>query len=209
MRALLGVAVVVAALGCKHQETSTPSTPAKPAPQPARNDLDALWALAPPQAEVGVVVSAHGLAMLDRALATVRTRSPELVAELQRRLGAGELTPASFGLAVDRAVAVFATDRHVVVMPVADRKQLAARLHSELACATVDGRLACATSEPLLDVLGKGTLRVADLGEHGDIEVALAPAHESLRISAVAQLTPGTLVAHAAIANVPAKLLAA
>jgi hypothetical protein len=184
--------------------------PPAPKPQPPRvlhAEQDALWALAPAGAEVGLVASADGVAAIDHTLANLRdvVHTPKLRFVLDG-LGTDDLTLANFGLAPDHPTALFMAGDEIVVLPVADRERLAARLgrsHGGLPCTTVGGKLACATSAGLLASLGNGKLGIGELGQRGDVEVAIAPRDDEVRLLGAAELAPGTAVVHAAITHVP------
>jgi len=213
MRAWVVVAVVAAA--CSKREPNRAVVPVSPAPprqvasSPA--ELDALWALAPSGTQIGAVASADGLDALERRVQDARTilrELPAVVTRFEALFGTTDLTRAGFGLPRGRAIAMFITGDAAVVLPVADREKLGARLHAQLACKEVAGRLACATAASALETLGSGKLGVADVGERGDIEVVIAFRGTPVHASVVAQFSPGTAIVHGAIANISTEAIA-
>jgi hypothetical protein len=223
--AALSVAASATLVACKKD-----STPAGPRAPSSTADQDALWALAPEGARVGVIASAHGLAMLERgalALEALIDSAPELepvrhqLAQALSTVGAAELRLREFGLDPRGGAAMFLVGESdgVAILPVADRDVFLAKVrgrrgadHDELGnstCKTVSGRYICARRPELFAKLGRGdliaTLRAA--GARGDLEIVareLGP--EIPTFSVVAQLERGAVVVRGAVAGMPSSV---
>jgi hypothetical protein len=104
----------------------------KPGPSPG--DADALWALAPEGAKIGIVARPRALAMLERGWKDVHAfvqKAPEL-ATVSRQLddklveltGIADLKLADYGLTADKAAAYFVVgpSQGVVIVPLANRE---------------------------------------------------------------------------------------
>jgi hypothetical protein len=183
MRRLLCALLVVA--GCekaKHVDST--------------KQADALWALAPANMQIGIVVTPRGVGMLDHAWQDIRTfmrTAPELApaatkldAALQLKTGSSELSLAGAGLTADKGAAVFVIDEHhtIVIFPLADRDTFLARVHvqrgsgavdrlaDDFVCKRIKGVYACGDTEQVIDAIG--TLKSPPhLDARGDIEVVV------------------------------------
>jgi hypothetical protein len=197
----------------------------KPGPSPG--DADALWALAPEGATIGIVARPRALAMLQQGWQDVHAfvqKAPELATvsrELDEKLveltGIADLKLADYGLTADKAAAYFGLGprQGVVIVPLADRDAFLAKVHGTKGsaadtvkhgtCKTVQGLYACASSEALLATLGKGKLR-DKLQARGDIELVAenVPGMSFTSAALAAQLEPGTVIVRGTLRGVPA-----
>jgi hypothetical protein len=197
---------------------------------PATKDLDALWALAPEGATLGIVASPRGTAMLERtalAVQAVLAGAPEIApfrGELEQTLkemiGTAKPTLAALGLTRDRGFALFVVDtRTVAILPVTDRNKFVAMMHGVKAadgdlvaghvCKTVKGRYVCAEDRALLARLGTGgaglIAALASAGARGDLEFASAhfAGPDGPGLAAVAQIDPGAIVVRGSVTGLP------
>jgi len=197
------------------------------APPVARTgaEADALWALAPPGAQGGVVVTAHGITELEKAFVRLRgeiATYPELAAArgqlaALRWIGLdGDRRLADIGLTADQGFAMFGTARDaLMILPVVDRQKFVTAIHGTstgdvdllfgVTCRQLAQRYACAKDPALFEGLAKGSL-VGKLaaGGRGDVEIwmsgaALDKAVDGLSIAAV--LDDGVLDVHAYVAT--------
>jgi acetyl esterase/lipase len=231
MRALWVVGLVVV-IGCKQTApvpvASAPRVAKSPAAPAAPDERDLLWALAPEGATLGLVVSPHGVAMLERGAVAVQEllgSSPdfasihgELMRGLLRVLGSMNPTLTGFGMIHDQGFAVFVVDddQLALVLPVGDRDRFLAAMHGSKGadgdvvgswvCKTLNGRYVCVQRRGVLGKLGRGGLdamrRIA--GARGDIEVAgrgfLEPLSQS--IIAAAELQRGAVIVRGTLGGV-------
>ncbi len=184
MRSLLCALLVVA--GCEKAKHEDPTKQA-----------DALWALAPANMQLGIVVTPHGVGMLDHAWQDIHTfmrTAPELApysAKLDAMLTAGtgstDLSLARAGLTAAKGAAIFMIDRKqgLFVVPLADRGKFLATVHgqkgsgeidhwADFVCKPVKGVYACGNNEQVIDKLGTG--KAPHLDARGDVELDLGPA---------------------------------
>ena len=221
MRRLLCALLVVA--GCekaKHQDST--------------KQADALWALAPANMQIGIVITPRGVGMLDHAWQDIRTfmhTAPELApaaakldAVLQLKTGSTDISLASAGLTADKGAAMFVIDEHhsIVVLPLADRDKLLARVHvqrgsgavdrlaDDFVCKPIKGVYACGDTEQVVDAIG--TLKTPPHPDtRGDVEVVVEKGPMSGPLGttmAALQLERGGFVARATIHDVPGPLAA-
>jgi acetyl esterase/lipase len=225
------VAGLVLVLGCS---SATP-VPARKAPAVAApaapavpDERDLLWALAPEGAALGVVVSPHGVAMIERAAASAQellTSSADFAAlqadvmhGLMGVLGTPNPTLAGFGLNHDRGFALFVVDdgQIVMVLPVGDRNRFVTALQGSKgadgdvvgswACQTIDGRYVCAQRRGLFAKLGRGGLDAVrrSAGARGEIEIAgrggIEPVGRSF--AAAAELDRGAVIVRGTVDGV-------
>lgn len=239
MRAhLFPVALAATVLGCG-KGTPKPVAPAAPAPTSAPlarsfADLDNLWALAPADSTLGIVVSPIAVARLEAGLADIDAlfgSAPELAVykteldkQLTEILGTATPTLAAAGLSHDKGAALFVVKgvvEPVVILPVADHAKFLAMTKGTTGadgvdtvgasrCKTVKAVYACAQDASLLDRLGtgKGELRtrlVEVAGERGDIEaVGALPFGPQAAVAAAVQLERGTITVRGAVSGLPA-----
>lgn len=213
--------VLVAALGCK-----------KAAPTHTRTTAaaDALWALGPEHAQLGIVVTPRALELIEGAglrLQALVDGAPELAMVkdqlaplLQRTLGGPFTGLADLGLDKSRGLAWFidASGEPIVALPIADRAKLAKLTGQELGadptklgpmtCKAVGAAQVCTQKAELLATVGKGTLppAITALGVRGDIEVA--GVDEALAGAVVVQPERGEFVAHFAVTGAPSEVTA-
>ena len=186
----------------------------------ASHEADALWALAPDRTELAIVMGPHGLDLALRGIAAFAElgKTPDFSARkvgidavVTALLGAPGARPADVGIAPERGLAIFVVDAgRLAALPVVDRdKWLAANggtrgkdadfVNGNI-CKPLRGSYVCASSEALLDRLGKGDLRgkAALAGGRGDVEL-YAPAVALLGgtgdIAITATLEPGAIAA--------------
>ena len=184
----------------------------------AAADTDALWALAPDQTEIGVVVSGHGMGLALHGITAIKelanlpdfAGSRELIeSALTAFVGLPGENPAEQGITTDRGFALFVTrDGLLAILPVTDRDKFVASVHGKRgsdadevqgdSCKSLRGRYVCATSPAMFARLGKGSLsgKVAIAGGRGDIEV-FAPGFRLLGgsgdLAIAAELERGTV----------------
>jgi type IV pilus assembly protein PilA len=198
------VAAVAAALavGCKQESKAPAADPAAGAPVQA-DSTDPLWALAPADVDVALVIADRAAASVQTGLVTVvhaLEQSPvtaQLAREIRESLTVAgidlldQAKLAAVGIDLGRGAAFFMSKTGpVAVLPVGDRAKLVAavggkseagvdRLKSDMVCKDLAGRYACATQAALLDQLGKGgSSPVASWPAElrGHIEVYASPA---------------------------------
>jgi hypothetical protein len=215
MKSFVVVGVALSLAACHKQSASGPSAQLPSAPA-STSDVDALWALAPDGATMGIVVSPRGLTMAEHAWQDIMSfvksvpelapSMPKLQQALQKELGTPTLSLAAVGLVPSKGLATFGItkDSTVLILPVGDRDKFLAVARGtkgpdfdtlgKLKCKTVRGLYACAQEPARLDTLGKGKLqpRLAEAGARGDIEVA--GTIDSTRFAIVAQLARGAFV---------------
>lgn len=221
-------AMASACAGDPPKAAPPPKRPAPPSSSFTTTELDALWALAPETARLGVVVAPSGLAKLERTYAVIDKLSgvPEL-ADYKARLdgaiealfGTRSFAFATAGMSPAKGWAYFELidGAAITILPVVDRDKFLAARHGtkgadgtdtldSSTCRTVKDVYACATSPASLDELGNGTLaEIRKLaGARGDVEVAgTIPMLGGG--AAVMQLDPGAVTLRAAIKNIPAR----
>jgi hypothetical protein len=231
--AKLVVVLGVLAVGCKKKASSggggVVGAPTSTA------DADALWALAPEGATVGVVVSPRAVAMVEHAWLDVRSllaTAPELAdinqtlgTALSRELGKPDVTLADVGLTPTKGGGLFVLPDGgaVVIVPVGDRDKFLTATHGtkgangdtvgDATCKTLHGAYICASTPAQFDLIGKAKLkpRLDIVGTRGDIEVVarLPTPVGQLDIAGVVQLARGTLVARVAVAGIPEQVFTA
>jgi hypothetical protein len=146
-----------------------------------------LWALAPPDTEVAVVLREGALPLLVRGVRVLATKSePFLAAQVKAALATlpidlmddASLTAA--GVDPERGAAVFVVHgHHVLVPPASDEKKVRDKLGAGWWCKEIRGRFACADAEAALATVGTSTalsdvVKAASLDLRGDIEGYLA-----------------------------------
>jgi len=197
----------LALVACKKDAVKTPTTSRSPAA------ADALWALAPEGASVGVVVTPRALELLEGGVTTVQAfvkASPELAplaaqldARLEELLGGGFTSLAALGIDRSRGFAMWETSAGgVMVVPVGDRAKLLQQFHLDdrgadhlggLTCKTINAALVCAADAAALATLGRGAVPkpITAIGARGDIELVV---DGPTALGAVVQLEPGAFV---------------
>jgi type IV pilus assembly protein PilA len=227
---------LVAVVGCKKE----PAAPGVEAPAaPSTSELDALWQLAPDGAQIGVVGSPRGLAMLERgavAIDAMLAAAPDL-APLHRKVleawthatGSSTLGLAALGFSANQGFAMFGSDANkaALVLPVVDRDRFVALLHGHrgdvdifdqeplkgTVCKPFRGRYVCADKPVLFDKLGHGNLaaRFARAGARGDLEVAGQgfPEAPGTTFAVAVQLEPGTVVVRGMVGGVSSQVTSA
>lgn len=225
MRALFSVAVLSAmasAANAKPRDTT---------------EQDKLWALAPADTVLGVVISPEGVARVEGAAQVLRTffkSVPDLApfkAGLDRWIPLDTLGGTLSGLSHDQGFAIFVVhgfDGTVMIVPLAARAEFLAAAKGTQGkngidtigtstCKTVKEVYACSPDRALLDHLGSGNgelkKRVVELaGRRGDIELAgVIPMSPNPPFAAAVQLDRGAITVHGAVSGAPAhvtKLLA-
>jgi hypothetical protein len=190
MRAARGLGLVaVLAVGC-HKEAGPPA----PAGPVSTTEQDALWKLAPRGALGGLVISSHGLQMIEHAwgdLDAMVHASPELADfakkmddQLQRATGQTKPSFAAFGISTAKGGAVFITadKQPVTILPVADRDLFLKLVHGtkgdktdkldkDTTCQMINGNYVCVTDVAMFDQVGKGQLAIAPANARGEIEL--------------------------------------
>jgi hypothetical protein len=190
MRISLSVVALVLGAGCHNSTGPSPNGPTSVV------DQDALWKLAPEGAVYGVVASSQGIAQLEagytEVLATLQ-QVPELkqmvteqlTADLEKSIGSDKLTLAALGLSPGRGAALFMrTDkRGIMILPVADRDKFLKVAHGtkgndvdmlgkkDAQCKMRDGFYTCVSDAGMWDLIGKGTLDIAQAGARGQVEM--------------------------------------
>ncbi|NVB80326.1 MAG: hypothetical protein HOV81_18175 [Kofleriaceae bacterium] len=222
MRALVSVAVLAAM-----------ATPANAKPEaPSSADQDKLWALAPADTVLGVVVSPAGVARVEGAtqvLGTFFKSVPELApfqVALDRLIPPDTFGAALSGVSHDQGFALFVVhgfNGTVLIVPLAARATfLAAAKGTQgkdgidtigtTTCKSVKGVYACSPERALLDRLGSGNgelkKRVVELaGRRGDIELAgVIPMAPNPPFAAAVQLDRGAFTVHGAVSGAPEHL---
>jgi hypothetical protein len=215
-------------LAC-HRDAAPPSE----SPSASTAEADALWALAPDDATVGLVASGRALELAEHGLADLRgllSTIPEakaITADLDRGLTAltgvatGKLGDA--GLAPDHGAALFSVGKGtIVLLPVVDRDKFLAATRGKkgvtptdpdtldkATCRTIAGRYACADDPALFDRLGKGHLKAAlgDLQARGDVELIadLPLGGKPLKLRVGLQLARGAAVLRGQVTGLPAR----
>src|SRR5258706_10719590 len=181
-------------------------------------ETDALWDLAPDHTELGIVVSTRGVGLTLRGAAAIGelARQPDFASareQIESALtgvfGSPAAKPEDLGLATDKGLALFITDRGMLaVLPVADRDKFLAAKHGKRGtdadsieddtCKPIRGLYVCATNAAMFARLGKGSLRgkVAAAGGRGDAEL-FAPGLRILGgtgdLAGAAELDTGTI----------------
>ncbi|CAN5889830.1 hypothetical protein BH11MYX3_BH11MYX3_14610 [soil metagenome] len=218
----LGVLVGLFAIGCKKSAPAGDVTAGAPV---STADADALWAMAPEGATVGVVASPRAVAMTEHAWLDVRAllaTAPELAplnamlgAQIAQVLGKPDVTLADLGLTSSKGGAFFVTPGGggIAIVPVGDRDKFIAATHGtkgsdsdsigNTTCKTIKSVYICASSADVFDKIGKGTLRpgLDALGTRGDVEVVAsipAPAGQ-ISVGGVFHLARGTFVGRAVV----------
>ena len=229
MRAHLLLVVALAICACKKDKKSEPGAAPKAPTSTAAQD--ALWALAPDKAFVGVVVSPAALASLEAGAVEVNKLfavAPELAPfkakideALEEVLGTTNPSLAAAGMTSSKGLAVFAVDgveKPIMILPVGDRDKFLAVVKGQkgtdgdtikrATCKTVKNVYACARSPELFDRLGKGSLaeQLKLAGARGDIEYAAAIPGSPITFGGVAQLARGSVVLRAGVKGVPAEM---
>ena len=221
--------IVLALVSACHKEGSSGGPPA-PAPPASPAGPDALWAMAPDGATLGVVVTPRAIAMADHALADIRAglhAAPELAAmsakvdaALTEAFGSPTGGFAAAGIAPAKGGAFFVTSSSetVLIVPLGDRDKFLAKVHGtkgkdedktdKETCKTVRGYYTCVSSPDLFAHLGKGDLKsqLGKLGTRGEIEavasdVPFAGAHVSI-VGAI-QLARGAVTVHGLVHGLP------
>jgi len=180
MRRLLVAIVMIS--GC-HKDARTVTSP---------KEADALWALTPEGAQLGIVATPRALAMLEHGWADVHAfvdKAPDLApiakamdAQLAELTGAPDFKLADYGLTSEKGGAVFVIgpEQVVMVVPLADRDKFLAKAGGtkgtdadtikKATCKTLQSAYVCASNAELFGKLGRGQLR-DKLDARGDIEV--------------------------------------
>ena len=181
---------------CKKSESGSPGVPGPT----STAEADALWALAPAGAEIGIVASPRAIELIDGGATTVRARLakvPEL-AELKAQLagalaelGGYDVTLADAGLGPAKGAALFVVkEEQIAILPVVDRDKFVAKAKGtrgqgadgadrvgKATCKVVRGYYACARAEAALATLGGGQLAAqlaaVDRGARGDVELVV------------------------------------
>ncbi len=170
----------VAAVGCKKESAEGGTGGGSMGGDPiAAASTDGLWAFAPPNATVGVVVA-------DGALEPLYTGALKALAALDKAPGGSQFTAMirqqaktpigdvldratldSLGIDLKKGAAVFESESaKVAVLPIGDSKKFAGKLGAPFAngaiqlgpltCKDLSGRLLCADSQAALDAAAKG-----------------------------------------------------
>jgi type IV pilus assembly protein PilA len=220
---------MVLAVGC-HKEAATPA----PAGPVSTAEQDALWKLAPAGALGGIVISPHGLQMVEHAwidLDTMVHASPELAefaknmdAQLQRSTGQTKPSFAALGISTTKGGAVFITadKKPVTIIPVADRDVFLKLVHGtkgdktdkldeHTTCQTLNGNYVCVEDVAMFDQLGKGQLSIAPAGARGDIELVgnVPLGKQPVTFAGAVQLARGAVTVRGEVTGVPKAALAA
>ncbi|MBV8756928.1 MAG: hypothetical protein JO257_06630 [Deltaproteobacteria bacterium] len=210
-RLLVGLLVIS---GC-HKDTHSASP----------KDADALWALTPDGAQLGIVATPRGLAMLEHGWTDVHAfvdKAPDLApfaklmdGGLAQLTGMPDFKLADYGLTSEKGGAVFVLgpQQVVIVVPLADRDKFLAKAHGtkgadadtidKATCKTVQAVYACASNPDLFGKLGKGKLR-DKLDARGDIEVVAEgiPGMPMKSAAGVVQLERGAAVVRGTLVGV-------
>ena len=234
MRSAWAVGLVIA-VACGQEATrpavapARPAAPAAAAPVPVSAEQDALWALAPAGARIGVVATPRGAAMIERGWLAAQDLlassvdlaelNSQLMHALLTQLGTPSPSLAEFGLTHDKGFAAFVVGATtpVVVVPIADRDKFVARFHGTRGadgdiigawvCKPVATRYVCSERRALLGQLGQGGLAAVrrSVATRGDVELVIRPvgAAGAPTTAAAVQLTPGAVLVHATLTHVP------
>ncbi|CAN5595806.1 hypothetical protein BH11MYX1_BH11MYX1_09200 [soil metagenome] len=228
MRVALGLVAVVA-VGC-HKESGPPA-PSGPA---STSEQDALWKLAPRGALGGMVVSSHGLQMIEHAwgdLDTLVHGSPDL-ADLAKKMddqllrSTGQTKPsfAALGISTAKGGAVFITadKTPVTIIPVADRDLFLKLVHGtkgdktdkldqDTTCQMMNGNYVCVEDVAMFDQIGKGQLSIAPANARGDLEfVGSVPlGKQPISFAGVVQLARGAVTLRGEVTGIPKPALTA
>lgn len=217
---MLLVAIVLLS-GC-HKDARSVTSP---------KEADALWALTPEGARLGIVATPRALAMLDHGWADVHAfvdKAPDLApiakamdAQLAELTGAADFKLADYGLTSEKGGAVFVIgpEQVVMVVPVADRDKFLAKAHGtkgtdadtikKATCKRVQAAYVCASTADLFGKLGKGKLR-DKLDVRGDIEVVAEgiPGMPMKSAAGVVQLERGAATVRGTLSGMPATAIA-
>ena len=228
MRTCLVVLALVAA--CHKESAKTEAAPTAPK---STTDADALWALAPDGATLGIVATPRAIAMADHAVADVRAAfkaAPELAplaaqvdSALTEAFGSptGHFADAGIAPAKGGALFVVPGGKTIFVVPLGDRDKFLAKVHGTKGkdedkadaetCKTLRGYYVCVDSPELFARVGKGDLekQLGKLGTRGEIEVIatdipVMDAHVTA-LGAV-QLARGAATVHATVLGLPPAL---
>ena len=224
---LVGLAI---AAGCG-SEAKSPAPPPRPAAAPVAIDPaaehNALWALAPTDARIGLVGTARGLAMVERAWHAFRELigasvdlaqiNNDLMHGLLTTVGTPDPTLAEFGLSHDHGFAVFVVGATsaVLVVPLGDRAKFVERLHGTrgpdgdivgpFVCKPLAARYVCAERRDLFAQIGHGGLDAVrkSVAAHGDLELAVRRPDkpDAPTAAAIAELAPGVVTVRGTIAG--------
>jgi hypothetical protein len=225
MRAALGL-VMVLAVGC-HKEAGPPA----PSGPVSTTEQDALWKLAPQGALGGMVVSSHGLQMIEHAwgdLDAMVHATPELADfakkmddQLQRATGQTKPSFAALGISTAKGGAVFITadKQPVTILPVADRDLFLKLVHGtkgdktdkldkDTTCQMMSGNYVCVADVAIFAQLGKGQLAIAPANARGEIElVGNLPlgtlGQQPISFAAVLQLARGAVTLRGEVTGIP------
>jgi hypothetical protein len=195
-------------------------------------DLDALWALAPDRATLGLVVSPRGVAMLERAVLAVQALmngAPDLgparqalEQELTELVGTAKPTLGALGMTRHQGFALFMVNQQMIaVLPVNDREKFLATVHGTksadgdsvagFVCKTLDRRYVCAKDRALFGQLGHAGLTAARAAADARGDIELAATHftdpDSAGLAAVAQVDTGVIVVRGAVIGLPQALV--
>jgi len=216
MRRLLVAIVMIS--GC-HKDARTVTSP---------KEADALWALTPEGAQLGLVETPRGLAMLEHGWADLHAfvdKAQDLKpiadmmdAQLAALTGTADFKLADYGMTSEKGFAVFVVDAHspkvVMVVPLADREKFLAKFGGtkgtdadtikKATCKTVQSLYVCASNVELFDKLGKGKLR-DKLDARGDIEIVVEdiPGMPMKSAAGVVQLERGAAVVRGTLVGIP------
>lgn len=185
-----------------------------------------LWALTPSGARGAIVISGNGVAMLERGYAAVRTMIetvPDLSAvkaQLTEALGpfGTNLTLADFGFTPTKGAALFLMKEGMIaILPLADRDKFLAKVHGTkgdvdtvdtTVCKIIREHYVCASSAPLLDTVGNGSLE-HHLVARGEIEIVGAElpfGTPPMTVAAAIQLARGAAVLRATVTHMPGEV---
>lgn len=227
MRVHLFVAALAICCACKKaKKDGEPG--AAPKPPASTSDQDALWALTPDKAFVGIVVSPAAVGKLEAGaldvnkafaaapdLAPFKAKMDEALTEV---LGTANPSLATAGLTSQKGFAVFGAegvDSPIVILPVADRDKFLAVVKGtkgtdgdtikKATCKTVKNVYACARDVTLFDRLGKGSLadQLKLAGARGDIEIAASIPNSPITFGAAVQVSRGAFVVRAGVKGIP------
>jgi len=230
MRAALWVVVLIVLGGGCHKDAATPA-PSGPA---STSDQDALWKLAPQGALGGVVISPHGLQMVEHAWGDIDAMvhgSPDLAdfaknmdKQLQEATGQTKPSFAALGISTAKGCAVFITadQKPVVIIPVGDRDLFLKVTHGtkgdktdtldkDTTCQTMNGNYVCVADIAMFAQIGKGQLSIAPANARGDIEFVgnIPLGKQPISFTGVVQLARGAVTVRGEVTGVPKQVLAA
>ena len=219
MRARHVALIAAVSLAACKKDRAAPGKTAVPARSAAA--ADALWALAPPDAQLGLVLTPRAMHLIEDGLTAVHALAeqpemamvaPQLETMMRELTGAPFTTFADAGIDRDRGLAVWQTSGGgtVAVIPVKDLARLRKRIGGPaepdriggLTCrAHALGHL-CATEAAMLDGLGKAAVpaSVTAVGTRGDVELVIPATSTAL----IVELERGTMLLRGATA-VPAQ----